>query len=320
MSDLQPLVAIVGPTAAGKSALGIEVALRWGGEVVCCDSTQLYRGFDIGTSKVRGAEQRGVPHHLMDLLDPHEVFTAGDYRRRAAAVLGDLRQRGKLPVFTAGTGLYLRALLEGLADAPARSEELRARLRRRSQQRGAVYLHRVLARFDPASASRIAPRDSPKIIRALEVRLRAGKPMSEVLRAGQAPLEGYEVIKVGLLPPRAALYARIEQRTQAMIEAGWLEEVRVLMARAQGQQWKPFQFIGYGELRAHLNGVVGRDAAIRAIQQATRRYAKRQITWYRRERGVEWFPGFGDEPSTREDVFQFLTGRLEPPHAGGAAA
>jgi tRNA dimethylallyltransferase len=144
--------------------------------------------------------------------------------------------------------------------------------------------------------------------------------MSEVLRAGQAPLEGYEVIKVGLLPPRAALYARIEQRTQAMIEAGWLEEVRVLVARAQGQQWKPFQFIGYGELRAHLNGVVGRDAAIRAIQQATRRYAKRQITWYRRERGVEWFPGFGDEPSTREDVFQFLTGRLEPPHAGGAAA
>jgi len=318
MSPLAPLVAILGPTASGKSALAIEVARRWHGEVLCCDSTQLYRHFDIGTSKVHGAGQRGIPHHLMDLLEPHEVFTAGDYRRRALEVLDTLARRGRLPVLTAGTGLYLRALLEGLADAPTRSEELRERLRGRERERGSEYLHRLLARLDPPSAARIAAADAPKLIRAIEVCFAAGRPMSEVLRRPRRRLEGFQIVKIGLLPARAALYERIERRTHAMLEAGWLDEVRSLVARGFHAEAKPFQFIGYSELRAHLAGTVDLETAVRAIQQATRRYAKRQITWFRREGGVEWYEGFGDDPAIMEKVFAMLGARLErAPAAGG---
>ena len=313
MSDPSPLVVILGPTASGKSALAIEVARRWHGEVVCCDSTQLYRHFDIGTSKVRGTEQSGIPHHLMDLLEPGEVFTAGDYRRHALEVLAGLRSRARLPVITAGTGLYLRALLEGLAEAPGRSEEIRERLRRRSRSRGSEYLHRLLARLDPPSASRIASGDSSKLIRAIEVCLVSGRPMSEVLRRPRPRLEGFLPVKIGLMPPRAALYARIERRTRAMLASGWLEEVRALVARGLDPALKPFQFIGYGELRAHLAGVVELDSAVRAIQQATRRYAKRQITWFRRETAVQWFDNFGDDPVLLESVFAHLSTLLAPP-------
>jgi tRNA dimethylallyltransferase len=310
MNPAVPLVAVLGPTAAGKSALAMEIALRGGGEVVCCDSTQIYRHFDIGTAKVRGAEQRGVPHHLMDLLEPDEVFTAGEYRKRALEVLADLRRRARMPVFTVGTGLYWRALLEGLADAPGRSEDLRERLRARAAARGPEYIHRMLARLDPASAARIAPRDTAKAIRAVEVSLKAGKPMSEVLRRPRPRLEGYAPVKIGLIPPRAALYERIERRTRAMLEAGWLEEVRGLAARGVASEAKPFQFIGYGELRAHLSGVVTLEAAVHAILQATRRYAKRQITWFRREPEVHWLEGFGDDPVIRQAAFELLSARL----------
>ena len=309
---LLPLVVILGPTASGKSALAIDVARRWGGEVVCCDSTQVYRHFDIGTSKVRGAEAKGVVHHLMDLLEPEETFTAGDYRRRAVEVLRDLRVRGKVPVLTAGTGLYLRALLEGLADAPSRSEDLRIRLRSRGREKGPEYVHGILAHLDAETASRIAPRDSAKVIRAIEVCLGAGRPMSEVLRQGQTRLEGYQAMKIGLSPPRARLYERIERRTNAMLEGGWLEEVRTLIAHGVPADAKPFQFIGYGQLRAHVAGVVTLDAAVRAIQQATRRYAKRQLTWFRREKDVEWFEGFGDDPGVAEAVFSALSRELHP--------
>jgi tRNA dimethylallyltransferase len=311
MSQPAPLVVILGPTASGKSALAVEVARRWQGEVLCCDSTQLYRYFDIGTSKVRGAEQRGIPHHLVDLLDPGEVFTAGDYRRAALDVLADLRRRARLPVLTAGTGLYLRALLEGLAEAPGRSEELRERLRRSARARGSEYLHRLLARLDPASAARIAPRDAAKLIRAIEVCLASGRPMSEVLRRPRPRLESFLPLKIGLMPPRTALYARIEHRTRAMLAAGWLEEVRALLARGLDPAVKPFQFIGYSELRAHLAGVVDLETAVRAIQQATRRYAKRQLTWFRREPAVEWFDGFGDDPAVAGRVFVLLAARLQ---------
>jgi len=310
MSHAVPLVAILGPTAAGKSPLGVEIALRWGGEVLCCDSTQIYRHFDIGTAKVRGTEQRGVPHHLMDLAEPEEVFTAGDYRRRALEVLSALRRRERLPVFTVGTGLYLRALLEGLAEAPGRSEDLRERLRRRAAARGPEYVHRVLARLDSASAARIAPRDTAKAIRAIEVSLKAGQPMSEVLRRPRPRLEGFAPIRIGLMPARAALYERIERRTRAMLDAGWLEEVRALLARGISADSKPFQFIGYGQLRAHLAGVVTLDAAVRAIQQATRRYAKRQLTWFRREPEVAWFEGFGDDPETQTQVFSHVAANI----------
>ncbi len=317
MNQPAPFVVILGPTACGKSALAIEVARRWQGEVLCCDSTQLYRHFDIGTSKVRGAEQCGVPHHLMDMLEPGEVFTAGDYRRAALEVLADLRSRARLPVLTAGTGLYLRALLEGLADAPGRSEELRERLRRRARARGSEYLHRLLARLDPASAARIAPRDAAKLIRAIEVCLASGRPMSEVLRRPRPRLEGFLPLKIGLMPPRSALYARIERRTRAMLAAGWLDEVRSLLAQGLDAGLKPFHFIGYSELRAHLAGVVDLETAVRAIQQATRRYAKRQITWFRREPAVEWFEGFGDDPAVAESAFALLASPLERPNETG---
>jgi tRNA dimethylallyltransferase len=297
MKPALPLVAIVGPTASGKSALGIRLAERLRGEILACDSTQVYRGFDVGTAKVSPEDRAGIPHHLMDLVEPDELFHAGEYRRRATAVLGDLARRGRLPILTVGTGLYLRALLEGLCEAPERSEELRERLRRRAELAGTIHLHRLLERLDPAAAQCIGPRDAPKLIRALEVRLLTGKPLSALQRAGQQGLEGYRPIKIGLLPPRHALYERIHGRVDAMLAAGWLDEVRHLLARGVAPDAKPFQFIGYGELRDVLAGKIGLEEAVQQIQQATRRYAKRQITWFRRETGVYWLEGFGDDPA-----------------------
>jgi tRNA dimethylallyltransferase len=297
MTNLPRLVVILGPTASGKSALGIWLAERLGGEILVCDSTQVYRHFDVGTAKVPAAEQHGIPHHLVDLVEPHEVFTAGEYRRRALEVLNDLRRRGKLAILTAGTGLYLRALLEGLADAPTRSEELRARLRQKAKLRGAEHLHHILARLDREAARRIAPRDTQKIIRAIEVRLLAGKPVTEIHRDGRTRLEGYDIRKIGLLPSRAALYARIDARVISMIEGGWIDEVRSLIAGGVSADAKPFGFIGYSELRACLEGHLSDHAAIKQIQQATRRFAKRQITWFRKEPAVQWLASFGDEPS-----------------------
>ncbi len=328
------LIVILGPTASGKSALAIELAKRLDGEILVCDSTQVYRHFDIGTAKVPLRDQHGIPHHLVDLVEPDEIFTAGDYRRHALLSLDDLRRRSKLPILAAGTGLYLRALLEGLADAPTRSEELRDRLRRIAKQRGATHLHKILARLDPASAARIAPRDTQKIIRAIEMRILAGKPVAEIFRAGRAAshgevrekerrearnnarnnaLEGYAITKIGLAPPRPALYARIDARVNEMLAAGWLDEVRTLVSsevrdklrdKARGNvrgiapDAKPFQFIGYSDLRAHLEGRIPLAAAVANIQQSTRRFAKRQLTWFRREPEVHWLDSFGDAPET----------------------
>lgn len=314
-----PLVAIVGPTASGKSALAVWLAERLDGEVLACDSTQVYRYFDIGTAKPTADERRGVPHHLMDLLEPQEVITAGEYRRLAAAALEAVRNRGRLPVFTVGTGLYLRALLEGLADAPPRSEELRSRLRERAGERGSEYLHRMLARLDGPAAARIAPRDEPKLIRAIEVCLLAGKPITEVHRAGRAPLEGFRPIKVGLNPPREALRDRIAARVRAMLDRGWLAEIERLEAHGVSPAARPFSFIGYRELAAHREGKLTMEEAVAAIEQATRRYAKRQMTWFRKERGVEWFAGFGDAAEISGAVLRFLGGKLAAaPRAGRA--
>ncbi len=296
MSALPRLVVVLGPTASGKSALGIQLAAKLGGEILVCDSTQVYRHFDIGTAKVPAAQQRGIPHHLMDLVEPVEIFTAGDYRRRALEVLDDLCRRKTLPILTAGTGLYLRALLEGLADAPQRSEKIRARLRQTAELCGAEHLHRVLARLDPESAARISSPDTQKIIRAIELRLLTGKPVGEIHRSGRDALQGYEIIKIGLRPPRAALYARIHARTDAMLAAGWLAEVRTLIASGVPANAKPFQFIGYSQLREHLAGRLSEKDTVQQIQQATRRFAKRQLTWFRKESGVHWLAGFGDAP------------------------
>jgi tRNA dimethylallyltransferase len=304
------LAAIVGPTASGKSALGVCLAERLNGEVVVCDSTQVYRGFDIGTGKLSPGEQRGVPHHLMDLLEPHELFTAGDYRRRALDVLEDLARRARLPVFTVGTGLYLRALVEGLADVPTRSEELRARLRARAERRGRDDLHRILTKVDPEAAARIAPRDLPKVIRAIEVCVLSGRRLTELHRAVRPRLEGFEILKIGLVPPRDALYQRINARVEAMLAAGWKEEVRRLVAAGISADAKPFQFIGYPQLREHLEGKLGEAETTAKIQQATRRYAKRQLTWFRREPGVRWFSGFGDDPAIQAAVLAELEPKL----------
>ena len=305
-----PLVVILGPTASGKSALAVCVAQQFAGEVVACDSTQVYRGFDIGTAKPTPAEQGGIPHHLMDLAEPADLFTAGEYRRCALVLLVDLSRRGRLPILTAGTGLYLRALLEGLADAPERSEELRARLVAIAARRGHAHLHRLLRRLDPPSAARISPNDTQKLVRALEVCLIAGRPLTEVHHAGREPLRGYLPIKIGLHPRRELLHERIGHRVHGMLDRGWLAEVAALMERGTPASAKAFEFIGYRELRGHLQGHKRLEEAVQAIIVATRQYAKRQMTWFRKEPGVTWFSGFGDDPENVTAVLKLLEEKL----------
>ncbi len=306
MSGSDLMVVVLGPTASGKSALGVHLAEALGGEILVCDSTQVYRHFDIGTAKVPPSARRGIQHHLIDLAEPREIFTAGDYRRHALEALADLRHRGKLPILTAGTGLYLRALLEGLSDAPTRSEPLRERLRRKARERGPDYLHRLLARADRKAAAKIAPRDTPKIIRAIEMRMLAGKTVAEIHEHGRAGLSGYRIIKIGLAPARAALYARINARTEAMMASGWVDEVRRMVAAGVPAGAKPFQFIGYRQLREHIEGRLPLSEAISSIQPATRRFAKRQMTWFRGERDVHWLPGFGDDPEIAAAALQLF--------------
>jgi tRNA dimethylallyltransferase len=299
-----PLVVIVGPTASGKSTLAVWLAVELGGEVVACDSTQLYRGFDIGTAKPTREERRGVAHHLVDVLDGNEESTAGGYRERAVEVLNDLRARKKLPIFTVGTGLYLRALLEGLANVPQRSEELRERLWASVTEHGPGYLHRMLHRLDQESAKKIAPADEQKLIRAIEVCLLTKKTLSEVHHGGRKPLKGWRAVKIGLLPARDALYQRVHARTEAMLARGWLEEVRGLLENGVPETAKAFDFIGYQELRGVLRGEMGLAEARATIQQTTRRYAKRQMTWFRREQGVQWLCGFGDDAGVQKEALQ----------------
>ena len=309
-SALPPLVAIVGPTASGKSSLGIFLAKEFAGEVIACDSTQLYHGFDIGTAKPMPAERASVPHHLLDILDPTDESTAGGYRERALNVLDDLRARSRLPIFTVGTGLYLRALLEGLADLPLRSEEMRDRLRSAAMEHGPGHLHEMLERLDSNAAAQIAPADEQKLIRALEICLLTKKSLTEVHRSGRTPLSGWRILKVGLRPGRDALVQRIDKRTDAMLQAGWLDEVRRLLASGLADNAKPFQFIGYRELRSHLRGEITLDAARALIQQGTRQYSKRQQTWFRREQNVHWLSGFGDDQEIQAAARDWLKAQL----------
>jgi tRNA dimethylallyltransferase len=256
---------------------------------------------------------------MLDLVSPAELFTAGEYRRRVLEVLSDLSLRRRLPIFTVGTGLYFRALMEGLADAPARSDQLRARLGAIGERRGGPYLRRILHRLDPAAAARISPNDRQKLVRAVEVCLLSGKPLTEVYRAGRKALQGYTAWKIGLNPPRGALYERIGRRVRAMLDRGWNREVDALIAEGTPATAKPFEFIGYRELRARAGEPLA--PAIDAIAQATRRYAKRQLTWFRREPGVHWIAGFGDEPETLSAALDFLdalrgsSGQSAPPDA-----
>jgi tRNA dimethylallyltransferase len=306
-----PLIVVVGPTASGKSALAVALAKALPAEIIACDSTQLYRGVNIGTAKPTVEERQGVVHHLIDVLDASEAATAGGYRDLALAVLGELRKRGGLPILTVGTGLYMRALLEGLADLPLRSEELRERLRASSRKRGGTHLHRVLRRMDAAAAARIAPTDEQKLIRAIEVCLLTRRPISEVHRAGRKPLEGWRTLKVGLMPSREMLYGRIDARTHAMIEGGWLDEVRGLLAAGIAENAKIFDFLGYREMLGVLRGDFTMEKARTAIQLATRHYAKRQMTWFRKDKSIRWFAGPGDDAGVQREIAEWISKEIE---------
>jgi tRNA dimethylallyltransferase len=297
-----PLIAVLGPTASGKSSLALRLARRFRGEIVGCDSVQVYRFLDIGSSKVLKREQAGIPHHLIDFLDPDQPFTAGQYMALGRRVLSEIGQRGNLPLVAGGTGLYLRALLNGLFDGPSRCDSLRGRLQQQARRKGEAHLHRLLARVDPESARRISPRDRPKVIRALEVYFLTAKPLSVHFRTTAEKLEGYRLLKIGLNPPRDPLYRRIEERVDRMFAGGLVEEVRSILARGYSPDCKPLQSLGYLQVVQFLQGEIPLQAAVDAARQATRNYAKRQLTWFRKEEKVIWFSGFGDEDSLGSDV------------------
>lgn len=288
------LVVILGPTASGKTALSLEIASRFRGEIVNCDSVALYREFRIGTAKPTPDEQARAPHHLLDVIEPTAYTTAGEYARRAREVLKEISQRGALPIIVGGTGLYLRALLEGLFPGPERSEELRERLRERAHEKGTHYLHRVLKRLDAAAAARIHENDVPKTIRAIEVCLSAKRPMTEQLQSGREPITGFNILRIGLDPHRADLYRRIHERVLAMFDAGLVEETRALLSKYGGGA-RPLSSIGYKQVVQLLKGELNLEAAVDAVQRAHRNYAKRQMTWFRRDPEVNWIRGFGDQ-------------------------
>lgn len=306
-----PLLVIVGPTAAGKSALAIALASKWQGEIINCDSVQVYRGFDIGTGKVSPTERQGIPHHVLDVAKPGQNFTAGDYRREALSALHDVRGRGRLPIIVGGTGLYLRALLLGLFEGPERSETLRGRLAEIARRRKREFLHRMLRRMDPEAAARIHARDAPKVIRAIEVCLLARVPITSMHARGRQGLEGFKVLKAGLDPGRRQLIERINRRVEAMYRTGLLDEVRDILSQGDPEGIKPLGAIGYREARAALGGGISLEEAIRDTQTATRRYAKRQMTWFRREKDVEWFAGFGDDTAIVRRVSHWLEAQLQ---------
>jgi len=280
-----PVVAILGPTGTGKSSFAVRLALTLGGEVLSCDSMAVYRGLDIGTAKLTPAERRGVPHHLIDVAEPGTTFSAGAFRTQALRALDGVRSRGRLPILVGGTGLYARALLAGLAQAPPRREDLRQNLARRGPER----LCALLQKLDPARAAQIPPRDTLRIVRALEVRIESGRPMSSLLAEQPFGRSGLRnVLRIGLTGPRPVLYNRIEARVDAMMARGFLEEVRGLLG-AGALRGPVLKAIGYGELAAHLAGDLSIEEAVARIKRRSRNLAKRQFTWFRRESGTHWY-------------------------------
>jgi len=293
------LVAVLGPTASGKTSLALALARYFGGEIVSCDSVAMYRDFEIGTAKPTRAERAEIPHHLIDVVDPLVDVTAGEYARLARRAVAEIASRGRLPIVSGGTGLYLRAMLEGLFAGPERSEDLRERLRERAEKRGPDYLHRILRRLDPVSAGRIHENDVPKVVRAIEVTLAARRPMTELWQEGREPLTGFRILRFGLNPEREALYSRINVRAQMMFDEGLVSETEKLLAK-YGEAARPLSSLGYKQAVQFLRGECDRESAVRAAQQAHRNYAKRQMTWFRREPEVRWFAGFGDEAAVQE--------------------
>jgi tRNA dimethylallyltransferase len=299
-------VLLLGPTGSGKTALSLELGERFGGEIVSCDSVAVYRGMDLGTAKPTKEERARLPHHLIDVVDPNQPFTAGEYSRQARAALREIAGRGHLSIVTGGTGFYLRALTDGLFAGPERQRELRARLESSRTKHGEGWLHRLLVRLDPASAKRIHANDAHKLIRAIEVCLAARKPLSQVM--ARDPLTGFRLLRIGLNPPRQELYVRLNQRAAEMFATGLVEETRGLLDRFGPV--KALDSLGYRQALAVLAGTLSAEAAIEVAQQGHRNYAKRQLTWFRREPEVHWIAGFGDEPETLRIAMESIKAAL----------
>ncbi len=297
MLDAYPLIAVVGPTGSGKSALALRLAVLFGGEIVNCDSVQVYKGLDIGSAKTPVGERFGVPHHLLDVIAPESEVTAGDYARQAGVVLEGIRGRGALPVIAGGTGFYLRALLDGLSPAPMRNPELRARLAIVAQRRPGA-LHRFLKKRDAKAAARIHENDHQKLMRAIEM---AGTVQEE--RRG---VEGFRVLKIGLNPDRVALYEKLDRRCEWMFENGLLEETRALLESGVSASAKALGTLGYKQALAVLNEGMSVADAIAECQLRTRHYAKRQITWFRAEADLRWLSGFGGDEAVQEEAAELV--------------
>ena len=308
-----PLVVVAGPTASGKTALALRLAKEFGGEIVSCDSVAVYRLMEIGTAKPTLEERARAQHHCIDLYWPDEASTAGDYARHAHEAIAGIRDRGRIPIVAGGTGLYLKALLEGLAPAPQRDDSLRERLRGRAARKGPLWLHSVLRRLDPRAAELIHANDVPKLIRSIEVTLAARQPQTEQWQAGRDPLQGYRVLEMGVAPDRARLYARINDRAAAMFERGLVAETEMLRERF-GDDCRALGALGYVQAMAVLHAQMVLDEAVAAAQQGHRNYAKRQGTWFRRDAAMTWLKGFGDDAIVQDEAL-----KLTIAHVGGVA-
>ena len=307
------VVAILGPTATGKSALALAVAERFGGEIINCDSTAVYRSFDIGTDKIAFADRRGIPHHLIDIADPTEEYTAAQYARDAAAVIRDAHARGRLPILAGGTGFYFRALTRGLFPGPSKDAALRARLEAIAQRRDVTVLHRMLRKVDPESALRIQPRDLKRLVRALEVYLLTGRPLTAHFAETASLIPDVEVIAIGLRLPVAAIAERAARRVDEQFERGLLDEMRGLLARGVPETARPFGGLVYRQAMEHLKGVRDEPATRALITQENRRYAKRQLIWFRKEPNLAWFDGPGESAATIDAVQRLIGERLQEP-------
>jgi tRNA dimethylallyltransferase len=300
------LIAILGPTATGKSALGLAVAERFGGEIINCDSTAVYRGFDIGTDKVAPADRRGIRHHLIDIADPTEEYTAAQYARDAATVIRDIHARGRLPVLVGGTGFYYRALARGLFPGPGRDAALRRRLESIAERRGAPFLHRMLRKVDPPSAVRIQPRDLKRLVRALEVFLLTGRALTAHFSDTTSPIPDVDITAVALRLPAAQISERVTRRVDEQFARGLLDEIRTLLARGTPEDARPFGGLVYRQALEHLRGVRDEGSTRALIAQENRRYARRQLIWFRKEPNLTWFEGPGESPGTIDAVTRLI--------------
>jgi len=308
----KPLIVLVGPTASGKTSLALRLAEEFNGEIVSCDSVAVYREMEIGTAKPSREERALIQHHMIDIAWPDEACTAGDYSRQAREALAGITERGRLPIVAGGTGLYLRALIDGLFPAPPKKPDQRERLRRIAATCGPEYLHRILTRLDKAAAAAIHANDVSKVVRAIEVSLAADQPLTEQWQRGRDTLTGYRILRLGLNPPRARLYERINQRAAAMFDRGLVEETERLIAR-YGEDCRPLTSLGYAQATAVLQNELTREQAVAQAQQGHRNYAKRQLTWFRREPNIHWLEGCGGDQEIIDKALQLTTSFLKDP-------